>query len=484
MRRTASILTLISLLIPFLAILPAQPAAAYEQKIFSVMTRNIYLGADVGVALELLPDFPSAAQFMWDQMRATDFEKRSKALAKELVLYKPDVVGIQEATKWVCKKGIFSRKKTIYDFLQLLIDETKRQGVGYSLATKEGKSAFNTGFSIPAIPRLTVVRDPTLFTPIFGEESASCGFEIADAILIRDDFNGEITQVGNSEYKEYYTVVPLVMEIYRGYSWVDLEADGKTIRFVTTHLESLFDEELEPHSSIQVTQLIADLAATKSPLVVMGDFNADPRDPRGKREPNPGGQPTESGACKRQEQEVSSFKFDSTCNAYWKMIEAGYEDVGPNSLDPQNFTWGLSALLDGPDPAREATGKKWGNPFGFTERLDYIFIRGGLSVSKSELVSNNSPANTSFWNCEPLQEKSKCSPSDHAGLFTRLVLTSNKETLINDPLPENLTVPWVKIVVVGVLLLILSLFFWLPYRFLLRPLVILPLRKQRDRQRA
>ena len=89
------------------------------------MTRNIYLGANVGVALELLPDFPSAAQFMWDQMRATDFEKRSKALAKELVLYKPDVVGIQEATKWVCKKGIFSSKKTIFDFLQLLIDDTK-----------------------------------------------------------------------------------------------------------------------------------------------------------------------------------------------------------------------------------------------------------------------------------------------------------------------------------------------------------------------
>jgi hypothetical protein len=448
------------------------------------MTRNIYLGADVGVALELLPDFPSAAQFMWDQMRATDFEKRSKALAKELVLYEPDVVGIQEATKWVCKKGILSKKKTIYDFLQLLIDETKRHGVGYSLATKEGKSAFNSGFSIPAIPRLTVVRDPILFTPIFGEESASCGFEIADAILIRDDFNGDITQVGNSKYKKYYTVVPLVMEIYRGYSWVDLELGGQTIRFVTTHLESLFDEESEPHSSIQVTQLIADLAATKSPLVVMGDFNADPRDPRGKRELNPGGQPTESGACKRQEQEVSSLKFDSTCNAYWKMIEAGYEDVGPNSLDPQNFTWGLSALLDGPNPAREATARKWGNPFGFTERLDYIFIKGGLLVSASELVSNNSPANTSLWNCELVQKDNKCSPSDHAGLFTRLALTVNELTSTNDPLPQNQTAPWVKIVTIGGIPLILTLFFWSTYRFLLRPLVILPLRKHRDRQRG
>ena len=35
----------------------------------TVMSRNIYLGADVGVALDLIPNFPAAAQFMWDQMK-------------------------------------------------------------------------------------------------------------------------------------------------------------------------------------------------------------------------------------------------------------------------------------------------------------------------------------------------------------------------------------------------------------------------------
>ncbi len=37
----------------------------------SVMTRTLYLGADVGQALQLLPDLPAAAQDMWNQVAAT-----------------------------------------------------------------------------------------------------------------------------------------------------------------------------------------------------------------------------------------------------------------------------------------------------------------------------------------------------------------------------------------------------------------------------
>jgi len=53
-----------------LASLPVFPATASPDKKITVMSRNIYLGADVGVAMKLLPNFPAAAQFMWDQVRA------------------------------------------------------------------------------------------------------------------------------------------------------------------------------------------------------------------------------------------------------------------------------------------------------------------------------------------------------------------------------------------------------------------------------
>ena len=94
----------------------ASPTQANQPSI-TVMSRNIYLGADVGIAMNLLPDFKAAAQFMWEQVELTDFNQRSSALAKEIAAAEPDVVGIQEATKWMCQKGILSSRVTVYCLL-------------------------------------------------------------------------------------------------------------------------------------------------------------------------------------------------------------------------------------------------------------------------------------------------------------------------------------------------------------------------------
>lgn len=100
------------LLIPVLAaLLPIAPGPARAQSaeatpervIFA--TRNIYLGADVGIAMKKLPNFPAAAQFMWDQVRATDFSQRAPLLAQELISTGAAVIGIQEATTWRCRAG-------------------------------------------------------------------------------------------------------------------------------------------------------------------------------------------------------------------------------------------------------------------------------------------------------------------------------------------------------------------------------------------
>ena len=95
----------------------ASPVQATESTV-TVMSRNIYLGADVGIAMNLLPDFKAAAQFMWEQVELTDFNQRSKVLANEIATANPDVVGIQEATKWMCQKSVFSSRVTVYDFTQ------------------------------------------------------------------------------------------------------------------------------------------------------------------------------------------------------------------------------------------------------------------------------------------------------------------------------------------------------------------------------
>ena len=134
-----------------LLIAPAPTANAAAPQI-TVMTRNLYLGADVGVAMDLIPNLSAAAQFMWDQVKATDFNMRAPKLAAEVIAARPDVIGIQEATIWYCKKNAWSKKTEVLNFTKQFLAATKAQGQEYVLANKDGKTALNTGYSIAAVP--------------------------------------------------------------------------------------------------------------------------------------------------------------------------------------------------------------------------------------------------------------------------------------------------------------------------------------------
>lgn len=408
-------------------VLPTHPASAESEPI-KVMSRNLYLGADVGVALAKIPNMPAAAQFMWDQVQQTDFSKRKKILAEEIRAESPDVIGIQEATIWYCKAHFWSKKTEVFNFTTELLAEL---GGDYVIAEKNGVTANNPGYSIGPIPFLTKVHDPITFQTLFGLNDADCGFQMGDALLIKKSLSQYVNQVGNSEYKAVYKVVPTLMEIYRGYSWADITVQGTNVRFVTTHLESLWDVNKVPKAADQARQLVDDLKNTKSPIVVIGDFNSDPRDPRPLDAPNPGEQPTASEKCPAGA---------TVCNAYKVMREAGYTDSGPDASDPSTYSWGMNALLTGPDAERAQAAKKMGNNFGFTDRLDYIFVKNGIKVLTSKIIGQAAPYGT-----------------DHAGVVTELNITA-LGSVISDRLDSHNRFPisfWK-----GVGLLLLTLITW------------------------
>lgn len=414
------------------------PALAADQPL-TVMSRNLYLGADVGVAMNLIPDFSAAAQFMWDQVAATDFTARAPKLAAEAISNSADVIGLQEATNWYCKKNLWSKRVVVYNFTEEFLKATKKQGSEYVLASKNGSTALNIGYSIPAIPYLTMVKDPDAFQPIFGSDSAACGFEIGDAIAIKKSLASKLINVGNSEYEKSYTIIPKLMSIYRGYTWIDLDFNGKNVRIVSTHLESLWDKGVKPNSAIQAEQLIADLSHTSMPLIVMGDFNSDARDPRPDAAVNPGGQPESSDVCAPQVPQPTISTALSDCNPYWKMRKAGFTDSGPDALNPVNYTWGMNALLTGPDAKRLKSAKEMGNKEGFTDRLDYIFLKNGASVVTSKLIGNT-PPQSGLW------------PSDHAGVVAEIELPDN--TIQSEKLDGHAPFPisfwnWVGIAIVS-----------------------------------
>jgi endonuclease/exonuclease/phosphatase family metal-dependent hydrolase len=224
------------------------------------------------------------------------------------------------------------------------------------------------------------------------------------------------------------------MTIYRGYTWADIKINGTPTRFITTHLESIWDENKIPNSARQAGQLISDTSNTKMPLIVMGDFNSDPKDPRKKGVLNPGLQPVESLNCPPN---------TSTCSAYKLMIENDFIDAGPNSLDPKNFTWGMNAQLSGPDLERKSAAQKFGNQFGFTDRLDYVFVKNNVRVNSAEIIGVKPPY-----------------ASDHAGVVVK-ILIQNGENSISPALDSHKPFPvtfwqWVGIF----LILLITWIFW------------------------
>ncbi|MFO7777793.1 MAG: endonuclease/exonuclease/phosphatase family protein [Nitriliruptoraceae bacterium] len=420
------------------------PSEAGGGEVITVMARNLYLGADVAIALDLLPDLPAAAQFMWEQVAATDFDRRVEQLAAEVVREQPAVIGLQEATRWRCRGGDLGRLETVFDFTAGFLAATEAAGAPYVVAAADGRLAWQPGYRIPALPFLSRVEDPTSFQPRFSSDRATCGFDLADALLVRADLAERVVAAGGRAFGDRYSVVPTVLVIDRGYAWADLAFDSGTVRFVTTHLESLWDPDAVPHGALQARQLVADLATTTTPVVVMGDLNADPRDPRPAGAANPAGQPEAGEDCRGQVEDPTIDTALAGCNAYWTLRQGGLDDAGPDPLDGANLTWGSSAELAGPDPGRIDAALAMGNDAGFTDRLDHVLVRGGIEVVDTRVIGNVWPDGADLWACDaPGQQATAraaaqrlveagvlaavpdelgCLPTDHAGIVAELRL--------------------------------------------------------------
>jgi Endonuclease/Exonuclease/phosphatase family len=255
-----------------------------------VMTRNIFLGADLGPALNATSaqEFIEANGAILREVDETNFPLRAQGLAEEILEKKPDLVGIQEGAWWRTNPTPgaphqgddpgFIAQTNKYDFLQLLLDQlnakTSKNYKGYELAV------VGTEFDFEA----PTDYDNNPSTGLLGGEIQG-RLTMRDAILVRKGGGVKVSNPQSGHFQNLFTPVisGITVPVTRGWVSVDAKASkgkGKKkksvkFRFVNSHFEAFDDETQRPSiRALQAQELLAGPASPKR-SIILGDFNSN-----------------------------------------------------------------------------------------------------------------------------------------------------------------------------------------------------------------
>lgn len=329
----------------------------------SVMTRNVYLGADLTPAIAATtPDELSAAngQILREVVH-NDFPTRAKGLAQEILAEKPDLVGLQEAAKWQSTPLSPAAAPIAYDYLPELLAELNASGPRYDVVVVEEEFDLEAPADYNGIPN-----DGPL--PGFPNAEMLGHLTMRDVILAR---HGAGVQTWNAQGGNFGTLleVPILGQpkpIKRGWTETDAKVRGsKPFHFVNTHLEAFQPLIREA----QAKELVAPggPATSSLPVVLVGDLNSDD----------------------------DTVSFPDTL-AYEALLAAGMVERSTN--DP------LSCCLN----ASELGVGDGGSVADFDHQVDHVMTNSPDEVSlRGASVTGLLPVN-GFWS------------SDHAGLFSAL----------------------------------------------------------------
>lgn len=387
--RLAAALALGALAAP-LAITQADAAtAAKPVPDVRVMTRNLYLGADIMRPIEAVQAVPdpganpaavlvalaNASETTREIVDKTDFNVRGKLLAAEIDGKRPDLVGLQEVALWrhgplELDKLLVPNATTVdYDFLKILLADLKARGLDYKPVSVNWLSDVESpAFSGPLNAPTTAPRDVRL--------------TMRDVILKRVGSGLSILSHHERKYQHNLSlsIAGHAMNFTRGYQWVDVkrQVNGKRFRFINTHLEA-FSSDM---AYAQAREMLAGPARYPGATVIVCDCNSDPL----------------NGTVKP----VDTMPHWAP---YWLITgKNGFSDTWLQVHQAQQgWTSGLSETVD------DATAA------GFDHRIDMVFARTGdggrLHATSGSVVgttvASKDPA-TGLW------------PSDHGGVVMGL----------------------------------------------------------------
>lgn len=312
-----------------------------------VMTRNLYLGADI-TDVVLTPSFdqvPARAAAFWAEVVRSDVPARVKLVADEIVATSPDVIGLQEVeifrqqmpSDFAAVAGA-NATLVVYDFLALLIGELATRGQPYTVVLENTLSDVELPASLPqgGVMDLRMTdRDVILAKPGV----------VATPLSMAAFTNFLAVNVGGSGGPR--------IEVKRGYATARITIAGvagpATFTFGNAHLEvgGLLKAFQEP----QADELVRLTQPLNGPVIYAGDFNS-PADGLGTR----------------------SYGF------LRKIFKDSYQDLG---LPDPGFTCCMDIYAPGLN--------------GVDERIDLVLSRGDIVPTAAVMVGGieRTPTGTS-----------------------------------------------------------------------------------------
>lgn len=236
----------------------AATACVVEHERLTVMTQNVYLGADIDpvLAAQTVEQVPVAVAAAWAQLEANRFEERAAAIAESIARGRPQLVGLQEV-------ALFRRfphdgaAPLEIDFLAILQRALAAKHVHYVAAAVQQDSDVQ----LPMLSGIDASGEPFFD-----------GVQMIDrdVVLVRAD-----VRVSDAKSARFAVGMPLSIdgnhfEIVRGWASVVVSTDEGPLRFITTHLE----DHVPEIQAAQAAELLAMTGAEPLPIVLAGDFNS------------------------------------------------------------------------------------------------------------------------------------------------------------------------------------------------------------------
>jgi endonuclease/exonuclease/phosphatase family metal-dependent hydrolase len=345
----------------------------------NVMTRNLYLGADLApaIAAKNTNEFVKANGQILREVSANDFPLRAKGLAQEVLKKKPDLVGLQEVALW--RTGPPSLEPLLgtagptattvrYDYLQELLDRLNKGKKRYRVAVVQQEFDFEAPGDENGVPN----DGPN---GLIKDAEINGRLTMRDVILVRLGA-GVVTshpQKGNFQNLLVVQLSGVEVRVLRGWTAIDAKVRGSgRFRFVNTHLEAFDDSTQVPSiRALQASELVAEggPATTSLPVILLGDLNSD--------------DDTVEGGDRQ---------------AYQALVKAGMRERSTNT--PLGCCLKSSLLAVGAG----------GSVADFDHQVDHVMTRDPKQVKLlSSAVTGRQPVH-GFWD------------SDHAGLFSSLWL--------------------------------------------------------------